>query len=255
MNSNEFITSGIIEAYVMGLCTPQEKTEVETMRLQYPEVNSAILQFETELEKQFTGNAATTAPALDDKILTTLGNLHTAPVISLQQAPVKKLNWYKMAAAAAVVLLIGSAIFNYTLYNKTKVQEEELALASKQPQETTLPVADYKILKNPAITPVAMRGVGIHAVCRCTMFWDKQTGKAYIMIHHLMPITASNNYQLWALVNGKPVSVGILNDKIRDRFIELPNVPQNAEGFSVTLEKAGGSNAPTENETYLVGRI
>jgi anti-sigma-K factor RskA len=253
MNSNEFITSGIIEAYVMGLCTPQEKAEVETMRLQYPEVNNAILQFETELEKQFTGNAATTTPALDDKILNTLGELNSAPVIALQQVPVKKLNWYKMAAAAAVVLLIGSAVFNYTLYNKTK--EQEIALAAKQPEETSLPITDYNIMKNPAITPVAMRGVGIHAVCRCTMFWDKQTGKAYIMIHHLMPITAGNNYQLWATVNGKPVSVGILNDKIRGRFVEMPNVPHDAEGFSVTLEKAGGSNAPTENETYLVGRI
>lgn len=251
MNSKEYITSGNIEAYVLGLCTPQEKAEAEAMRLQYPEVNEAIAAFEMAVEKEFTGNPSKTNTVLDAKILQSLNALQTTE-LSPTQAPVKRINWFKLAAAAAVVLLIGSSILNYTLYNKTK--EQELALADKQ-NETSLPVTDYNILKNPAITPVAMNGVGIHTICRCTMFWDKKTGKAYIMIHHLVPSSPGNNYQLWATVNGQPVSIGLINDKIRDRFIEMPNVPKDASGFSVTLEKAGGSSSPTESETYLVGRI
>lgn len=255
MNSNEFITSGIIEAYVMGLCTPQEKAEVETMRLQYPEVNNAILQFEAGLEKQFTGNATATAPSLDDKILNTLSKLNSAPVIALQQVPVKKINWYKPVAAAAILLLAVSGVFNYILFNTTKQQQQELAIARQQPVNKTLPAADFAVLTNKTITPVAMYGVGLHAICRCTMFWDKRTGRAYIMIHHLMPAPQGKKYQLWANVNGKPVSAGLIDDTIRDRFIEVPNIPEGAAGFSVTLEKAGGSTSPTENETYLVGRI
>lgn len=254
MNSNEFITSGIIEAYVMGLCTPQEKAEVESMRMQYADVNNAILQFENELEKQFTGNAAATTPALDDKILTTLHNLNTAPVIPLQ-APVKKINWYKPVAAAALLLLGASAVFNYILFNKTIQQQQELAAAAQQPVNKTLPAADFAVLTNKTITPVAMYGVGLHAICRCTMFWDKRTGRAYIMIHHLMPAPQGKKYQLWANVNGKPISVGLIDDTIRDRFIEVPNIPEGAAGFSVTLENEGGSAMPTENETYLVGSI
>lgn len=252
MNSKEYIISGNIEAYVLGLCTPEEKAEAEAMRLQYPEVNEAIVAFEKALEKEFTGNPSPTSTALDATILQSLNALGT-PVIPIAPAPVKRSNWFKMAAAAAVVLLIGSSILNYTLYNKTKAQE--LALETKQNEAASLPIADYSVLKNPAITPVAMNGVGIHAICRCTMFWDKKTGKAYIMIHHLVPSSPGNNYQLWATVNGQPVSIGLINDKIRDRFIEMPNVPNDASGFSVTLEKAGGSSSPTESETYLVGRI
>lgn len=251
MDSKEYITSGHIEAYVMGLCTPQEKAEAEAMRLQYPEVNEAIVAFEQALEKEFTTNPSSTNAALDAKILHSLNALQATELHTVQ-APVKRINWLKLAAAAAVVLLIGSSILNYTLYNKTK--EQELALAGKQ-NETSLPVTDYNILKNPAITPVAMYGVGIHAVCRCTLFWDKKTNKAYIMIHHLATPPPNTNYQLWANINGQQVSVGLLNDKIRDRFIEMPNIPKEATGFSVTLEKEGGSTTPTENETYLVGRI
>lgn len=251
MDIKAYTASGHIEAYVMGLCSPQETAEMDRLRQQYPEINEAILVFEQELEKQFAGNPSATTPSLDKKIIGALNALQT-PVISLQQAPVKQINWFKPAAAAAILLLIGSAVLNYTLYNKTKQQEQLLA---EKTQEPTLPAADYSIMKNPAITPVAMYGVGIHSICRCTLFWDKKSGKAYIMIHHLQPSTPGNTYQLWAMVDDKPVSVGLVNDKIRDRFIEIPGVPANANGFHVTLEKAGGSSTPTANETYLIGRI
>lgn len=251
MNIQEYIISGHIEAYVMGLCTPEEKAEAERLRLQHPEINQAIIAFEQELEKQFTSNPAATSTALDSKILGALNAMQT-PAVPVQQAPVKTINWFKPAAAAAVILLIGSAVLNYTLYNKTKLQQQQLAHRTTEP---TLPAADYSIMKNPAITPVAMYGVGIHAICRCTLFWDKKSGKAYIMIHHLQQSPPGSTYQLWAMVDDKPVSVGLVDDKIRDRFIEVPGVPANANGFHVTLEKAGGSSAPTENETYLIGRI
>jgi anti-sigma-K factor RskA len=118
-----------------------------------------------------------------------------------------------------------------------------------------LPAADFAVMTDRSITPVAMYGVGYHAICRCTMFWDKNTGKAYIMIHHLVPAPDGKNYQLWAMVNGKPVSAGIVNEKIRGRFIEMPNVPETSTAFIVTLENAGGSTTPTESETYLAGKI
>jgi anti-sigma-K factor RskA len=87
------------------------------------------------------------------------------------------------------------------------------------------------------------------------MFWDKKTGKIYIMIHHLPLTSSEKDYQLWAMVDGKPVSVGIINEEIRGRFIEMENVPSNAIAFTVTLEKAGGSQQPTVEETYLSGKI
>jgi anti-sigma-K factor RskA len=87
------------------------------------------------------------------------------------------------------------------------------------------------------------------------MYWDKQTGKVYIMIHHLPESSGRQDYQLWAFVDGKPISVGIVNDSIRDRFIEMNGMPAGATEFSITLEPANGSTSPTEAETYLRGRI
>ena len=53
MDINNYISSGIIETYVMGLCTAEEKNEMELLRHQYPQLNAAVIQFEIELENNF----------------------------------------------------------------------------------------------------------------------------------------------------------------------------------------------------------
>ncbi len=254
MNIENYISSGIIELYVMGLCNAGEKEEVEQLRRQHPALNQAILAFEISLEKNSLKNTLLPGAAVDDSILQSLHSLQS-PVVSINTITQKNkaagYGWLKALAAAAVLLLGISTIFNYTLYNKNKKQE----LALKNTAPATLPVSDYNILKDPAITPVAMYGVGYHTICRCTLFWDKKTGKAYIMIHHLPRSSDKRDYQLWATVNGKPVNIGIIDDAIRDRFIEMSNVPVGAVAFSVTLENAGGASAPTVEETYVEGKI
>jgi Anti-sigma-K factor rskA len=253
MDINQYISSGIIEMHVMGLCSPEESAELELLRTLHPQVHEAILQFEIEFEKNALQNASATGSQLDSKILQSLQALQT-PVVPMHvsNTKIKKINWLKPAAAAAVVLFAVSSIFNYTLYKKIK--EQELALAETK-KITSLPQNDYAVLKSPGITPVAMYGVFPHNVCRCTLFWDKKTGKAYMMIHHLSPSGTDKQYQLWAMVNDKPVNVGVVDDTIRDRFIELKNIPEGATAFTVTLENAAGSTTPTAEETYLSGKI
>lgn len=254
MEISNYISSGIIEMYVLGLCSPEEKTELEMLRLQYPQLNEAIINFENEFEKKALLSQSETSKKLDDTILQSFKELNT-PVINLA-APKQKnsiKSWLKPMAAAAVLMFITSSIFNYTLLKKVK--EQQAALNTIKNQSASLPESDYKILKNPRITPVAMYGVGTHAICRCTLFWDKKTGKAYMMIHHLVPSSNEKQYQVWAMVNDKPVNVGMINDAIRDRFIEIRDVPEGATAFSVTLENKGGSLIPTTEETYLFGKI
>jgi anti-sigma-K factor RskA len=254
MDIKQYIASGIIETYVMGLCTSEEELEMETLRRQYPELNIAVKRYEEEIERNMQNHITLPSVETDGKILEKLNSLNV-PVIPIATISNNKPQYRRMkvAAAAAIVLFAVSSFFNYVLFKKTK--EQELALNEVKKNTPTLPPGDYTILNDPAITPVAMYGVGTHTICRCTMFWDKKTGKTYIMIHHLPQSSSEKDYQLWAFVDGKPVNVGIIKDEIRGRFIEMENVPAGATAFSVTLEKAGGSDAPTESQTYLRGKI
>lgn len=253
MDIREYIASGVIELYVMGLCSAEEKKELEALRRQYPELEKAIKDFEKELEEKMQKEIVLPDADTDEKILAGFSKKQSPLKIIKPETGQRKINWWKPAAAAAILLLLVCSYFIYSLSNKTRSLEEKLASTSEN--EAGLPASDYAIMMNPQITPVAMYGVGTHAICRCTMFWDKKTGKLYIMIHHLPKSSSSRSYQLWAMVNNEPVSVGIIQDEIRGRFIEMNNVPAGAGSFIVTLENEGGNNTPTIEETYLAGRI
>jgi anti-sigma-K factor RskA len=258
MDIKNYISSGIIEMYVMDICSPEEKAELEILCQLHPEIKQALTDFEKQLELNFQQNAIMPSAEVDASIIQTFYTTKQAPVIPITQSYTTT-NWLKAIAAIAVVFLIVSAIANVLLYKKNAQQlatiEHQITQNNPVATTTTLPLSDYNVLKQPDITPIAMNGVAPYTQCRCTMFWDKTTGKAYIMIHHLLQSNKEVNYQLWAMVNGNPINVGIVDDSIRDHFIPMSNMPQNATSFAVTIEKVGGSKIPTLQKTILAGSI
>ena len=247
MDIKEYISSGVIETYVMGLCSSAETKELEQLRIQYPELNNAIISFEVAMEKNMRQYSTLPGDETDKRILSLLiQQAKPAQVITMDNHQQNK--WLKPIAVAVSLLLLVSAGLNYFLYRQTKKIEP---ISSKE----YLPERDYQVLNNPSITPVAMYGVGSHAICRCTMFWDKKTGKMYIMIHHLPKSSAAKDYQLWANIDGKLKNIGTIQDEIRGKFIEMDNIPAGATAFIVTLEKAGNNTSATIEETYLQGSI
>lgn len=51
MNIQAYIESGILEEYVLGTVSPQEKQEVECMSHIYPEIKEELLRTESALEE------------------------------------------------------------------------------------------------------------------------------------------------------------------------------------------------------------
>jgi len=57
MNINDYISSGILEQYVLGDISPQEKQEVECMSHIYPELQEELLKLQITLEGLALENA------------------------------------------------------------------------------------------------------------------------------------------------------------------------------------------------------
>jgi Anti-sigma-K factor rskA len=256
VNENEYIQSGAIEACVMGLATAEEMAELELMKIRYPAVKVAADLFEQQLELQALSNAVPPPARVREAVMR---ETTAAAVIPMQPAvtaaPVRPI-WMRYAAAASVALLLGSVTFNLMLARKIKDLKTEVDIA----KNTKLPAvndnnAQFAFMSNPEITPVIMNGVNLHAVCRCTLFWDQDNKKAYLVVHHLVKPPAGKDYQLWAMIDGKPVSAGIINASDFSKPIPLDNIPNGAGGFAVTLEDKGGKPTPTLEEMYLNGKI
>lgn len=72
MDSKEYIESGILESYVLGLSSPEEMQEVERMADIYPEVRARIDQLSEEFERHALSNAVLPDPMVKVVVLATI---------------------------------------------------------------------------------------------------------------------------------------------------------------------------------------
>ena len=68
MNVKEYISSGIIESYVLGLASDAEREEFEANCSQYPEIAEARTAFELALEQQMLADAREAPQSLQQSI-------------------------------------------------------------------------------------------------------------------------------------------------------------------------------------------
>ena len=69
------------------------------------------------------------------------------------------------------------------------------------------------------------------------------------------PLPKGKQYQLWALVDGKPVDAGLLDMEVASTtFQKVKNVMQ-AQTFAITIENVGGSESPTLSTLHVLGNV
>ncbi|RYY55685.1 MAG: anti-sigma factor [Chitinophagaceae bacterium] len=261
MNVQAYILSGIVESYVLGLASPEEQAEFEAMVAQHPEVLQARLAFETALEEQAMAAAVAPPAALKEEIRAALfndtDNKTQVPVVHLQETPVRQMNPWKYVAAASIVLLAGSLIWNVNMLGRNKDLAETVAgkdsqLASANSRIDTMTV-DIKKVINPDMKMVVMPGTANAPQAYATIYWDTTSHDVFLAANNL-PVPASDKqYQLWAIFQGKPVDLGVFDVKQEKLLIRAKNA-QGAEAFAITLEKKGGSAQP-EGTMYVLGKL
>ena len=118
MNIQEYISSGIVESYVLGLATAEERTEFEKLCAQYPELVEARKKFEEAIERQAMENAPAPPEFLKEKIWTHIQQSSTK-IITMEPTTRRSsgLGW---VAAASIILFLAAGYFAYKFYNESK---------------------------------------------------------------------------------------------------------------------------------------
>lgn len=251
MNVQEYISSGIVESYVLGLASAEERREFEQMCLQYPEVLQARTAFELSLEKQAMENAIAPPADLKNKILSELGS--SGKVVSMQSSSVKSMTWIKYAAAACFVLLAGSIYYNISLSNKNKVLQSNYdnTVAKLNDMENDMSV----ITGRESIKMTSLKGTDISPQSYTTVFWDTTSHDVYLLVNNLPAPASDKQYQLWAFINGQPVDLGYFDIK-KERLLIQANNAQGVEAFAITLEKKGRPDpSKPEGAVYVLGKL
>lgn len=79
MKINEYIESGVLEAYVLGSASEAEANELLNLKKQYPEVQEALLKLEMDLERIAEHMAIIPPPNTWDKIESGINELMQVP--------------------------------------------------------------------------------------------------------------------------------------------------------------------------------
>jgi anti-sigma-K factor RskA len=242
-----------VESYILGLASPEERSEFEAMCRKHPEVLQARLNFELILEKQALENAIEPPSSVKEKLLEEINSIDK--IMNRPVAPVRRINWLKYAAAASIILLAGSLYWAVSL---KKENERIKADLNGTRNELALVKEDIKVLTgNPGIKMASMKGMEAAPRSFATVYWDTTSHDVYLLINNLPKPPSGKQYQLWALLDGKPLNIGMIDNEYfvkQDRLLVKAKNVQNAQGFAITLEKKGGSPSP-EGTMYVLGNL
>ena len=233
IKNTTLLTNGLIEAYALGIATPDEIIEVEAQLKNNAAARAALKTFELELENQYMGTPVTQA---------------------FVRPKIAKRSWLNYAAAAAILLLISSTATNVILYNKA--HNAENTLAKNNENNNTAFANTIEKYANNDIKQVALKDKQGRQACHCEMYWTANNVQIVICSKHIAKPTDDKQYQLWGLLNGKLENLGVFNlDNKNEINHPLKDPTKPYTGFAVTIENKGGTNAPSMNNLVLQGTV
>lgn len=253
MNIQEYIASGIIESYVLGLASPEERVEFEQYCTRYPELVEARTSFELALEQQAL-SAATAPPAfIRENVLQEISQ--GAKVVPLKPVYGRSTRTWKYVAAASVLLLLGSLSWNISQLNRNKTLSANLEKANDN--ITGLVAEIGKLQQNPNIKMASLKGMEASPQSFATVYWDTASHDVYLLANNLPAPPSDKQYQLWALLDGKPVDLGMMEYDVRQKklLVRMKNVG-NAQAFAITLERMDRPDPSKPGGTmYVMGNL
>jgi anti-sigma-K factor RskA len=116
---------------------------------------------------------------------------------------------------------------------------------------------EAEMMAQPGMQPIVMQSIVKDHPMAATFYWNKTKGEAYVSIQKLPPAPAGMQYQLWAIADGKPVDIGMLENDVvaKGGMQKVPKAVVNGQAFAISLEKAGGSSSPTADKIYVMGKM
>jgi anti-sigma-K factor RskA len=262
VNIKEYISSGVVEGYVLGLLTAQERFEFEQYCETYPELKEARNAFEMAIEKQAMENAVAPTAELKQKIASQIfaekKEQKVSPVIPIETAPSKKFSWAKLAAAASIVLLAGSVWWAMSLKNENDKLKTDLSKAQQDlnasQQLVTQMTEDAKKMGE-GMRVVTLPGTANSPKSFATVYWDTTSKDVYLLVNNLPKPASDEQYQLWAILtpNGQLQTIDLGFIEITQKPLQMYRMKnaQAAKAFAITLEKKDGNPAPNLEKIFV----
>ncbi|NJO00429.1 MAG: anti-sigma factor [Bacteroidia bacterium] len=268
LDIQEYISSGIIESYVLGATTPEESQELERLAKQYPKIRQAIEANRFALMEYVLRYKEDPPEELKEKVLEKLAMLeHAKEAKPLYVRFLKSLSPPLSIAVAASFALLISVVANLYLYQSWKKAQAQLrqAILAKQQMEYAFHTTqasyqqiqqDLRVLAHPAMRFVSLEGSSESAYPSASiwLYWNRNTKDIYLEVKNLPMTSSGKQYQLWSVQGEHVKDAGMISMKPKPGSIQKMKKVDQADAFVITLEKAGGV-AVAEGPLYAKGSL
>jgi anti-sigma-K factor RskA len=283
-NLKAYIESGVLELYVLGDLSHEEALQVEEMASQHPEVRDEIAAIEQAMEQYAMQNAVEPSADVETRLFEKLGLSEVEEHVNVQPEPIyteepriirldgsdAKVRTLRYALVACIALLVVSTAALFITYNKLNAAHDQIASLNLDKQKFAGVVSKLEFenqgLDNMAAmadskewATIRMAGQAFSPNSKMKVYWNKKDKSVLInyVAMDLPKTDAAHQYQLWALVNGKPVSLGVFGktDSTNNEALVKMQTIQEAQAFAVTIEPMGGSVNPTMEKLTVMGGV
>ncbi|GAB3889357.1 anti-sigma factor [Spirosoma agri] len=260
MNIPEYIASGILESYVMGAVSDQERREVNCLSSIYPEVQQELDQLSLSIENYALLHSVEPPAELKSKIMAQLTFeektddpiIRPMPVDLSVDRPTFKTTW--IVAASIGLLLLGFSFFLLSQLRSNQDTVAQLQSSNGVLQKEVSQLKDHQseseqalaLFRQPGTRTLELKGNEKAPNGDMLVVWNAKTRQVAVEVRSLPRLRPDQQYQLWSMVGGKPVDAGVFDTSDTTKLLQQLNRPiDRADAFAVTVEKRGGSPSPT----------
>jgi len=276
--------SGDLELYILGMLPKEEADKIEQLAKLFPEVQAELDRISESLEA--FGNMATVTPSAsvkdnlmgklramkeeEQKVIPfgSVGKKENETGNSGLESPVREIpkrankpSWLLAASFIGLIVSVGGLIYFFSQHKQSqtelaslKQQVDTLRTNSTTQQQQILAYSQtMQMMHDATYKKIELTNVPGKPSAMAQVFWNTKTKEVFIADVSLPQAPSNKQYQLWAIVDGKPVDAGMLGDA--KNLAQKMKVFERAEMFAITLEQKGGSPTPTMEEMYVAGKV
>ena len=276
--------SGDLELYILGMLPKEEANKIEQLAKLFPEVQAELDRISESLEA--FGNMATVTPSAsvkdnlmgklramkeeEQKVIPfgSVGKKENETGNSGLESPLREIpkrankpSWLLAASFIGLIVSVGGLIYFFSQHKQSQTELASLKQqvdtlrtnSSTQQQEILAYSQTMQMMHDATYKKIELTNVPGKPSAMAQVFWNTKTKEVFIADVSLPQAPSNKQYQLWAIVDGKPVDAGMLGDA--KNLAQKMKVFERAEMFAITLEQKGGSPTPTMEEMYVAGKV
>lgn len=272
----EIVASGDVELYVAGALDPVELAAFEEALLRYPELEREVNAVAEAVEIAARAQAKAPRPGHKERVMAAIANTErapglaqdhlTAPVLAMDakgQSSDRRSRMWQYAAVASFVLGIATtSVLSFMLgkaHEDLKTARRELSVTRNEQRVLASRVVQYKDMfasvSDTNTVRVALAGTANARASLASVYWNRLTKDVLIDFGKMPRVDDGQDYQLWAIVNGKPIDLGVFNPANGQEQLAIMRDVDSPSAFAVTVEPRGGRPEPTLEAMVVLGML